>query len=42
MWLYNWEKAFKDSEKLNIPEVSRDLPIDDFLDTVATVSPGFI
>lgn len=40
-WLHNWEKAFKDGEKLKIAEVNGDLPVYDFLDAVSSTNAHF-
>jgi len=41
VWLHAWEKAFKNGQRLEIPEVNGTFPTRDFLRAVATVTPSF-
>jgi hypothetical protein len=40
-WLQQWERTFTECKELNLPVVSDDLPIYDFLQAISDVSPEF-
>jgi len=40
-WLREWEKVYTDCKLLDLPDVSRNRSLFDFLNAIASISPGF-
>ena len=40
-WLQQWEKTYSQCVELKLPEVDKDRPLYDFLNTISSVSPEF-